>query len=974
MRWPSVLVAAAFAALTYAFWGFVNQPTSEPAWPSRIQGFAFSPYQANQDATRDDMPTEAQLDADLALLSGKTNAVRTYSTLGTLGSIPRLADKHDLNVTVGTWIDKRLGRNQQEIANAIRLARENKNVVRVLIGNEVVLRNDVPVEVMYEYLDRRAREQIGQPVSTAEPWHVWIKNPELAKHVDFIMVHLLPYWEGVEVEQAVEYSIDKMRLLQATFPGKPIVIGEVGWPSNGRTRDSAVASVSNEALFLRRFLSYAEKQGWIYYVMEAFDQPWKEGIEGAVGAYWGVYDVARQPKFPFTEPIVRMPEWRTLAGLSVALALVALAVLFVNSRTLRTSGRGFLAVVVYATATAAVWVFYDYSQQYLTFSNVLIGFLMFLGTIGVILVLFTEAHEWAEARWVTARQRLLNPAPRRSGSAAAHAAALPKVSIHVPAYNEPPEMVIETLEALARLDYPDFEVLVIDNNTKDEAVWRPVEARCAELGPRFRFFHVAPLEGFKAGALNFALRHTAKDAAVVAVIDSDYVVDPDWLRELVPAFDDPQIAIVQAPQDYRDAGESAFKAMAYAEYRGFFHVGMVTRNERNAIIQHGTMTLVRREVLDSVSRWAEWCICEDAELGLSIFEAGYAAHYTSRSFGRGLMPDTFVDFKKQRFRWAYGAMQILKAHWGFLNGSAPNRLAPGQRYHFIAGWLPWVADGFNLLFNFAALAWSILMIASPLEYDAPLMMFSVLPLSLFAFKIVKLVHLYRSAVGASVRQTIAAALAGLSLSHTIGFAVLKGLATRSEPFFRTPKNASRQGLARAFGAAREETLMFVALLLAAWGVSGIPITTSPDLKTWVVVLGIQAVPYACSLLVSLASALTLPAWLVGTTYREPDAATVADAGTTVPAVAPSAAAVAEGSAAVESLVAVPASTAPVAGPGPASALAPASQPALAPAAAAAVAVAMVGVGADQIGGNSALGGGDPAFISGSLSSRSIGNV
>ena len=968
MRWPSFVVAAAFAALTYAFWGFVNQPTSEPAWPSRIQGFAFSPYQANQDATLDDMPTEAQLESDLKLLSGKTNAIRTYSTLGTLGLIPKLAAKHDLNVTVGTWIDQRLGRNQQEISNAVRLARENKNVVRVLIGNEVVLRGDVPIEDLYEYLDR-AREQIGQPVSTAEPWHVWIKHPELARHVDFITVHLLPYWEGVKVDQAVGYSIEKMKLLQATFPGKPIVIGEVGWPSNGRTRDSAVSSESNEALFLRRFLAHAEREHWIYYVMEAFDQPWKEKIEGAVGAYWGVYDVARQPKFPFTEPIVRMPEWRTLAGLSVTLALIALAVLFVNSRTLRTSGRGFLAVVVYATATAAVWVFYDYSHQYLSFSSVLVGFLLFLGTIGVILVLFTEAHEWAEARWVTTHRRLM---PDRGGAVALSVeggAALPKVSVHVPAYNEPPAMVIETLEALANLDYPDFEVLVIDNNTMDEAVWRPVEARCAELGPRFRFFHVAPCEGFKAGALNFALRQTAPDAEVVAVIDSDYVVDRDWLRELVPAFADPRIAIVQAPQDYRDADESAFKAMAYAEYRGFFQVGMVTRNERNAIIQHGTMTLVRRNVLDDVARWAEWCICEDAELGLSIFEAGYEAGYTSRSYGRGLMPDTFTDYKKQRFRWAYGAMQILKAHWGFLTSSHRNQLAPGQRYHFVAGWLPWLADGFNLLFNFAALGWSIAMITSPTKIDPPLMMFSVLPLSLFVFKLVKLVHLYRSAVGANVRQTIAAAVAGLALAHTIGFATVKGLLTRNEPFFRTPKNANRQGLRQAFGAAREETLMLVALLLAAWGVANMETTASPDLTTWLVVLAIQAVPYACALIVSLASALSLPAWLVGTRFRMVGGSPVA----VTTAVADGARRAAEAATATTPASARELPLEPAKGAGaPASGL----QPALAPAVAAAMAAAVMGGGAsvDQIGGNNSLGGADPAFISGSLSNRSIGNV
>ena len=246
---------------------------------------------------------------------------------------------------------------------------------------------------------------------------------------------------------------------------------------------------------------------------------------------------------------------------------------------------------------------------------------------------------------------------------------------------------------------------------------------------------------------------------------------------------------MQAPQDYRDADQSAFKAMCYAEYRGFFHIGMITRNERNAIIQHGTMTMVRRTQLDHC-RWAEWCITEDAELGLRIFERGFDASYVPTSYGRGLMPDTFIDFKKQRFRWAYGAMQIIKAHARalFLEGGP---LSPGQRYHFVAGWLPWVADGCNMLFNLAALGWSAAMVWAPDQIDPPLVMYSVLPLSLFTFKLAKLVHLYRVRVGANARQTVAAAIAGLALTHTIGMAAMKGLVTKSEPFFRTPKQGGR---------------------------------------------------------------------------------------------------------------------------------------------------------------------------------------
>ncbi|HEX4618820.1 MAG TPA: glycosyltransferase family 2 protein, partial [Steroidobacteraceae bacterium] len=341
----------------------------------------------------------------------------------------------------------------------------------------------------------------------------------------------------------------------------------------------------------------------------------------------------------------------------------------------------------------------------------------------------------------------------------------------------------------------------------------------------------------------------------------------DWLRELVPGFEDPRIAIVQAPQDYRDEGLNAFKAMCYAEYRGFFHIGMITRNERNAIIQHGTMTLVRRAQLDAAG-WAEWCITEDAELGLRIFEAGFEATYVPTSYGRGLMPDTFIDFKKQRFRWAYGAMQILKAHARalFLEGGP---LSPGQRYHFVAGWLPWVADGCNLLFNLAALGWSAAMVWAPGKVDPPLVMYSVLPLSLFTFKLAKLVHLYRVRVGANIRQTVAAAIAGLALTHTIGTAAVKGLVTKGEPFFRTPKQGSTSGLLRALAAAREETFMMAGLLLSAWAVAytGTRETAGPDRLAWIVVLLVQSVPYASSLFVSLVSAFPLPARWLGTTYR-----------------------------------------------------------------------------------------------------------
>lgn len=864
MRKESFLIAIAIAVLTVAIWALLNRPEPEPPWPQIIQGFCFAPFQEDQSGITGDYPTVEEIKADLTLLAGRTHAVRTYSVSGTLADIPRLAKEYNINVALGAWIGDDVNRNEQELETLLELTRTNTNIVRLIIGNEVVLRGDIPVSKLIKYL-KYIRINTVLRISTAEPWHVWVSHPEIVPHVDYLAVHMLPYWEGIDHELAVNYIVEKVNLLRSLYPDKPIVLAEVGWPSNGRTRHNAVASEASQATFLRRFLHEAQAHRYIYYIMEAFDQPWKRDNEGAVGAYWGVYDVYRQPKFTFTEPIVNIPEWPLLAAISVVIALITFALLLIDSQRLTPRGRSFLAVMAYGAATTAVWVVYDYAHQYLTLTSIIVGLLLLLGMVGVIVVLLAEAHEWAEALWVREHRRLfcLESAANQ---------VWPLVSIHVPTYNEPPEMLIATLNSLAALDYPDYEVLVIDNNTRDPAVWEPVEAHCRRLGPRFRFFHVEALTGFKAGALNYALARTASAAEVIAVIDSDYQVHSTWLRDLVPVFASSRIAIVQAPQDYRDAHVSAFKTMMYSEYRGFFYIGMITRNERNAIIQHGTMTMVRRPVLADVGGWAEWCITEDAELGLRIFDQGKEALYIPRSYGRGLMPDTFIDYKQQRFRWAYGAVQIMRRHASsLLRGGRKGHLTYGQRYHFLAGWLPWLADGVNLLFNLAAVSWTLAMVLAPHKIDPPLLVFSLLPLALFVFKIGKLFYLYRTRVGATTRQTIAAALAGLALTHTIGLAVLRGFISRSLPFVRTPKHARTQSLRGAFQAAREEFLLMLALYLAAYSVVTHLDTETLDLAVWVVVLLLQAIPYMASLLTAVISAFPrLPASLIGTAKTMPN--------------------------------------------------------------------------------------------------------
>jgi exo-beta-1,3-glucanase (GH17 family)/cellulose synthase/poly-beta-1,6-N-acetylglucosamine synthase-like glycosyltransferase len=835
-------------------WIALNRAQPAPDWTGTIRGVSFSPYQRGQDPLAEVYPSPEEIDRDLTMLGRHVERVRTYSSLDGIEEVPRLAAARGLTVTAGAWLDQRLGRNEQEIVNLIRNARTHSNIDRLIVGNEAVLRGDLTVDQLVKYI-RVVRKATGRPVSTAEPWHVWLKHPELVREVDFIAVHILPYWEGVPADTALEYVLHRYDELRSTFPGKPILVAEVGWPSDGHAKWApdadrpAEASRVAQAQFVRGWLSAARERGIDYFIMEAFDQPWKRAIEGPAGKYWGLWDVDRAPKFAMTGPVVENPHWALHAALAVALGLLPGLWFVLRQPRLRSAGHAFMVTLLQGTGALLTWNVLmplrdDFGPAGLTLWAMLVA-----AQLVLLAVVMVNAFELVELLWNGHWLRRFRPAEPLSTQR------FPKVSLHLAICNEPPELVIETLDSLAALDYPDFEVLVIDNNTPDPAVWRPVEAHCRTLGPRFRFFSLGKWPGFKAGALNFALRETAPDAEVIGVVDSDYVVDRDWLKSLVPHFNRPEVGFVQAPQDHRAWEGDHFQEMINWEYAGFFHLGMVHRNERNAIIQHGTMTLIRRPALEVLGGWAEWTICEDAELGLRLLEAGYESVYVNHVFGRGLTPHSFSAFKKQRFRWAYGGFQILKGHWRQLFGRKDSALDGAQRYHFVMGWLPWMAEGLHLVFTGVALVWTFALLIWPDRFDFPPMSLLLPVLAVLAFKLVQSLVLYAARVPCSTRQRLGAAVAGMSLTHVIGRAMLQTLVSSRLPFLRTPKAESKPGVGLGLAMAREESMAMAALWLGAAAVLSRFGTQSVEVMLWAAVMVAQSLPYLAALYTSLANAL-----------------------------------------------------------------------------------------------------------------------
>jgi hypothetical protein len=278
---------------------------------------------------------------------------------------------------------------------------------------------------------------------------------------------------------------------------------------------------------------------------------------------------------------------------------------------------------------------------------------------------------------------------------------------------------------------------------------------------------------------------TAADAEIIGIIDADYVVHPDWLKDLVPVFADPRVGLVQAPQEHRDGDRSLMHYIMNGEYAGFFDIGMVQRNEANAIIVHGTMCLLRRSAMDMAGGWSSDTICEDTDLGLTIQQQGWLTHYTNVRYGEGLLPDTYEAFKKQRHRWAYGGFQIVKKHWRrFLPGAS--RLTPDQRREFSLGWLNWLgAESLGVVVAILNLIWVPIVAFADIAIPD-----KILTLPIIASFVVSIVHflaLYRLRVHIKAGQMMGAMIAAMSVQWTVSRAVAQGLITEHLPFARTSK-------------------------------------------------------------------------------------------------------------------------------------------------------------------------------------------
>jgi exo-beta-1,3-glucanase (GH17 family)/cellulose synthase/poly-beta-1,6-N-acetylglucosamine synthase-like glycosyltransferase len=769
-----LFVAAAHAGL----WGLLQEKQQAPDFHGVLPSISYTPFEPGHTVADGD---SEKVRNDLKKFSTITRAVRLYTSTEGSELVPPIAAEFGMKVMVGAWIGKDASRNSTEIEAAINLVRHNSNVVGVVVGNETIYRGEQKVEDLIELI-KRVKKSVNVPVTSGEIYSIWSENPELAYSVDFIAAHVLPYWERHPANEAVDQAVDRYQFLRNQFPGKRIMVAEFGWPSAGYNLGGAFPGAFAQATILRNFVNRAESIGMEYNIVEAVDQPWKF-FEGGVGPYWGILNAAREPKFNWTGPVVNPDYWKlatiaVLVGILMSLPILRLAQPTVlQALTLSAAANG---VGAWAATVFAFW-----AGHYFVFGSAFALTLGLVLLVPLVLIAMARIEEIAAVAFGKKPRRLIVKGEPTVPATIGGSVSFPKVSIHIPAYFEPPDMLKATLDAVARLDYPNFECVVIINNTPDPAFWQPIQDHCRALGERFKFINAEKVKGFKAGALRIAMERTAVDAEIIGVIDADYVVGPDWLKDLVPVFADPRVGLVQAPQDHRDGDRSLMHYIMNGEYAGFFDIGMIQRNEENAIIVHGTMCLIRRAAMDMAGGWAGDTICEDTDLGLNIIEHGWLTHYTNFRHGHGLLPDTYEAFKKQRHRWAYGGFQIVKKHWRrFLPGAS--RLTRDQRREFSLGWLNWLgAETLGVVVAVLNLIWVPIVAFADIAIPD-----RILTLPIIATFVVSLAHfliLYRLRVPVKWGQMLGAMIAAMSVQWTVSRAVAQGLITEHLPFARTSK-------------------------------------------------------------------------------------------------------------------------------------------------------------------------------------------
>jgi glucan 1,3-beta-glucosidase len=362
-RTPLALLLLSLGSIA-AVWWWLATPISLSRAPidpnAKLMCVSYAPFRGEQTPLSPTTYISAeQISEDLAQLAKISDCVRTYSIENGLDQVPELAAKVGLKVIQGIWLSSNRQKNSAQLTTAIRLAKEYSSTITALVvGNEVLLRGEMTQSDLAATI-RSVKAQVPVPVTYADVWEFWLRYREIYDAVDFVTIHILPYWEDfpIRAKYAAAHVEQIRRRMEVAFPGKEILIGETGWPSAGRMRDAALPSRTNQARVVSEILDLAKRENFRVNLIEAYDQPWKRALEGTMGGYWGLFDsVHRALKYPPDIAISNYPRWKLhmAAGMVLAVLTFAVAWLALRRRPWKPGFASWMAVGISATSAGAL--------------------------------------------------------------------------------------------------------------------------------------------------------------------------------------------------------------------------------------------------------------------------------------------------------------------------------------------------------------------------------------------------------------------------------------------------------------------------------------------------------------------------------------------------------------------------------------------------------------------------------------------
>jgi exo-beta-1,3-glucanase (GH17 family) len=324
---------------------------------AKLECVSYAPFRDDQTPLNPKLEVSTeQIREDLSELARISHCIRTYSVDNGLNKVPELASQVGLKVLLGIWIGNNRLKNAQLVDTAVALAEKYPDTVTaIVVGNEVLLHGEMTPSDLRDLI-RSVKARVSVPVTYADAWEYWLRYREIQDAVDFVTVHILPYWDNIPVraqDAAADVATIHKRVALA-FPGKEVMIGETGWPSMGRMREGALPSRINQARVISEILDVAKRDNFRVNLIEAFDASWKRYWEGTVGGNWGLFAADhRTLKYPPGVSVSNYPSWKPLMASGMVLATFVFAAAWASQRRKPWKPRASSWIAVGISATVA---------------------------------------------------------------------------------------------------------------------------------------------------------------------------------------------------------------------------------------------------------------------------------------------------------------------------------------------------------------------------------------------------------------------------------------------------------------------------------------------------------------------------------------------------------------------------------------------------------------------------------------------